>query len=289
MAVRPVFSVDSDFPFYRRREIEFTYHQGFATVQKQKNIAAIHTEYKIQYPEEKVLEISSKSMQEGGVGLSAFNLLTRVSSLNQRIPVETVYQAGKVFAGGGPYTDLMTMKPKDAKRDERLKTSGPFIGYEFEGEAIPTDPTNLFYDWLYIRALIEEENRKLAAILESYDAFTDIEFNPNKSLNSQARAAAIYISLKRADLLEQTEQIEDFRRLITGKIYAEEKKKGEKKKPEAGRFNIDSLKQGDTIVHPKFGEGRVTEIKGNIVMVAFRTDDKKLSLDFVKRHCEKKS
>ena len=36
-----------------------------------------------------------------------------------------------------------------------------------------------------------------------YDAFTDIEFNPQKSINCQAEAAAVYVSLRKQGLLEE--------------------------------------------------------------------------------------
>ena len=36
-----------------------------------------------------------------------------------------------------------------------------------------------------------------------YDAFTDIEFNPQKSINCQAEAVAIYVSLHRQGLLNE--------------------------------------------------------------------------------------
>ena len=44
---------------------------------------------------------------------------------------------------------------------------------------------------------------KLAAAVETYDAFTDIEFNPEKSLNCQAAAAALYRSLVHAGRLDE--------------------------------------------------------------------------------------
>ena len=37
----------------------------------------------------------------------------------------------------------------------------------------------------------------------AYEAFTDIEFNPDKSINCQARAAALYVSLRREGVLEK--------------------------------------------------------------------------------------
>ena len=133
--------------------------------------------------------------------LSAFNLKKFVPSLGYSVPVECVFQGGKVFAAGGPYTDLYTGTSRDAKRDPRLKESGSLKAFEFEGVRYPLQPTTAFYDWLYINALME--NPELAEELKQYDAFTDIEFNPDKSLNCQTRAAAIYVGLTRQVLLER--------------------------------------------------------------------------------------
>lgn len=36
-----------------------------------------------------------------------------------------------------------------------------------------------------------------------YNVFTDIEFNHKKSINCQARSAAIFVSLKRKGVLEE--------------------------------------------------------------------------------------
>ncbi len=87
--------------------------------------------------------------------MSAFNLEKYVPSLGKRIPLECVFQAGKVFENGGPYSDLLNVSSRDAKRDERLRMSGRIISFEFEGNRFPTKPKTLFYDWLYINARIE--------------------------------------------------------------------------------------------------------------------------------------
>ena len=48
-----------------------------------------------------------------------------------------------------------------------------------------------------------------------YDAFTDIEFNPQKSINCQAEAAALYVSLKRQSLLKEAlKSKEDFLNIV---------------------------------------------------------------------------
>ena len=50
----------------------------------------------------------------------------------------------------------------------------------------PLVPKNAFYDWLYIRALHALADWNSDKIL--YDTLTDIEFNPKKQINCQARA-----------------------------------------------------------------------------------------------------
>ena len=58
----------------------------------------------------------------------------------------------------------------------------------------------MFYTWLYLNALIQ--NQSLADELLDFDAFTDIEFNPKKSINCQAASAAIFKSLVSKSLIE---------------------------------------------------------------------------------------
>lgn len=62
------------------------------------------------------------------------------------------------------------------------------------------EPKDYFYNWLYINAL--SLNRELAVRILEYNAFTDIEFNPNKSINCQAKAAAIFVGLHESDKLK---------------------------------------------------------------------------------------
>ena len=211
MAQRPIFITRECAPYYECRNVEFTYNAGFAISQKQKNITAIHQAYLRQYPMKNILEISSKSLQPIGVALSAFNLLKYVPSLDKKIPVENVFQGGKVYALGGPFMDLYADTPKNAKRDERHKQSGRLIGFHYEGNAFPLSPTTAFYDWLYINALLE--NKDLAEEIVRFDAFTDVEFNPQKSLNCQAKAAAVFVSLCRAGKMDAVKNFDEFIKL----------------------------------------------------------------------------
>ena len=124
------------------------------------------------------------------------------------MPVENVFQTGKVFRNGGPYTDLLQVSPKEAKRDERLRTSGALIAFRYEGQDFPINPQTAFYDFLYINALIENET--LAQTVLEYDAFTDVEFNPDKSINCQAKSAAMFVSLSRLGLLNKVTEFYRF-------------------------------------------------------------------------------
>ena len=144
--------------------------------------------------------------------LSAFNLQKSVPSLGKCISVECIFQGGKVFTGGGPYTDLYVKSSREAKKDSRLKSSGMLKNFYFEGNTIPLLPKTAFYDWLYINALTE--NEELAQELLEYDSFTDVEFNPDKSLNCQAKAAAVYVALARLGLLEQVKEFDSFLKLF---------------------------------------------------------------------------
>ncbi len=172
MATRPVFLSKESYPFYSVCNVEFEFNRGMAPSQKKKNIEAIHSKFREICPEMKILEISSKSLQEEGVLLSAFNLKKFVPSVGEKLPVESIYHSAKVFENGKNYPDIMFKSPKDAKHDERLKNSGKIIGFRYEGKEIPSYPMNLFYDYLYISALAE--NPSLAEKILMYDAFTDI-------------------------------------------------------------------------------------------------------------------
>jgi len=42
-------------------------------------------------------------------------------------------------------------------------------------------------------------------LLDAYDTFTDIEFNPKRSFNCQARSCALFVALARKGLLGEAE------------------------------------------------------------------------------------
>ncbi|WP_306097370.1 DarT1-associated NADAR antitoxin family protein [Qipengyuania flava] len=217
MAKRPIFLPIFDGKrFVLERYVEFQWHSGFAKSQKQKSIRDLHAMAKEKWGVTRPLEISSKSEDELGVALSSFNLkFTTKKGLT--LTVESAFQGSKVFVDGGPFRDIFFKKPMDAKRDERLKSSGDLIGFSFFNEEWRLEPKTAFYDWIYINSLVKNESisRKVVEI----DCFTDIEFNPEKSINCQARSAALYCALFHADKLDfALSSRANFRSLYAGRV-----------------------------------------------------------------------
>ena len=130
-------------------------------------------------------------------------------------PVECAFQGSKVFELGGPFIDLFGKTSREAKRDERLRSSGRLIGFRFFKDKWNLEPQTAFYDWLYINAL--KKNPEVTEQLLDYSAFTDIEFNPERSINCQAYSVALYISLHKRGLLEDAMSSKEAFLRIVGK------------------------------------------------------------------------
>lgn len=209
MAKRPAFVPDIvGSTLVETRMVDFQYHSGFAVVQKQKSIASLHEAIRNTQNITQILEISSKSESELGVALSAFNLMMFDKKTNQKISVECAFQSSKVFENGGPFLDLLKVTSREAKKDERLKTSGQLKKFSFYGIDWALEPLTAFYDWLYINAL--NFNSEYHKELLKYEAFTDIEFNPEKSINCQAYSIAMFVSLSKRNLLDKIRDPQEF-------------------------------------------------------------------------------
>ena len=183
MANRPAFCIANQTIILKN--FEFTWYSGFARSQKQKSIASLHQEIIRNNPGAKPLEISTKSNSELGEKLSAFRLQ------HQGHFLENIFQSSKLFEQGGTYQDLLTVSPKEAKKDPRLRNSGRLTGFVFDHITWALEPKTAFYDYIYLKAvkdsLSTEEIRKII----DYNYFTDIEYNPNKGINTQARSVTI--------------------------------------------------------------------------------------------------
>lgn len=217
MAERPIFVPAPESPeLVKEVYFQIKWHSGFAAVQKEKNISELH-QAAARRGFKHLLEISSKSNSDRGQHLSAFYMKVKLSD-GREIPLECAFQGSKAFERGGPFTDLYWKEPKEAKRDPRLKESGPLKSFQFEGFAWPLEPKTVFYDWLYITFL--KRYRDWAPKLYAYGGFTDVEFNPHRSINCQARSCALFLSLMKMEVLDAaTQSPQDFIRMLTTSRY----------------------------------------------------------------------
>lgn len=199
MASRPIFTPSpSGKLLVLTHHVSFEWFPGMSLSQAQRSIMSLHANATRQVNVSKVLEISSKSLDELGVALSAFNLMIRTPK-GDEYSLECAYQSAKVFEHGGPFKDLRHMRSIDAKRDPRLLQNGRLTKFSIYGIDWDLQPRTAFYDWLYINAL--HKHPDLAEKVLSYRAFSDIAFNPERSINCQAYAAALYVSLHDRGLL----------------------------------------------------------------------------------------
>jgi hypothetical protein len=208
MARRPIYiPCFEDNLFVKTVFVDFKWHPGMAPSQRRKSVVELHDAAKANnictYP----LEISSKSLIELGIQLSAFNLTVEIDGDKRKCTVETAFQSSKVFRNGGPYIDLLYGTSRSAKKDPRLKESGDLIAFEFFGTRWPLEPRTAFYDWLYLNAL--RKNTWAVEQLDNYDAFTDIEFNPERSINCQAYSVALFKSLDGRNMLNNALESKD--------------------------------------------------------------------------------
>lgn len=202
MANRPVFmpSSRSDL-LVETAMVDFTWFPGMAPSQKQKSVQSLHEAAKQRLGIGKVLEVSTKSTIALGQALSAFNLQFKPESGGRTLSVEAMYQSSKVFVDGGPYVDIRGMPALAARQDPRLKSSGSLVCFRHNGIDWPLEPKTLFYDWLYLNVLHRQP--ELVSEAMQYQAFTDIEFNPKKSINCQAYSVALYCALARRELVAE--------------------------------------------------------------------------------------
>ena len=199
MAYRPVFYGDAF--GYKKYMIDFEFFTGFSLSQKQKSIQSLHNSIIRNFPERKILEVSSKSLDEIGRQASAFNLNVILKS-GKEFSVEQIFQGSKKFRRSGSQLHLIDqMTSKELKKYiGKVHQVDELVSFECFGQIFPLKPQTFFYNWLYINSL--HKNQLLANQIINYDTFTDIEFNPNKSKNCQAEACSIYVYLYKSNLLD---------------------------------------------------------------------------------------
>ena len=214
MTVRSVFLSKDHYPYFEEIYVDFEWFPGFALSQKRKCQIGLHQNFLRAYPDEKILEISGSSLFRLGGQLSAMNLRKRtavgVTSVESAFQSSRVYQDGKETIG--PFPEWLFLPGKECKKLVKEKSRGLHsYRYVFGDEVFyaPDFHISLFYDYLYLNALLEPENEAVRAALcdGGYTAFTDLA---TKSLNSQARSCAIFAGLRKAGLTQRVKSAEDY-------------------------------------------------------------------------------
>lgn len=218
MARRSVFVNKDYYPFFKEIQVDFDWFPGFALAQKRKSQISLHQNFLRTYPDEKVLEISSASLYSLGSALSAINMSKQTKE--GLTTVESAFQSSRIYGEGkdktGPFPEYLFLPGKECKKRVKELSRG-MISYRYSFDNMfffaPAHHISLFYDYLYLNALCEDENRNAADMLLSvgYTAFTDLA---TRSLNCQARSASIFISLVHNGLIDKVKDYDSYLNLF---------------------------------------------------------------------------
>ena len=188
MAIRPIYISTNiiENPFIEK-DVSFEWVKGMSYTQKCKRRDSMYKAISNMnlYYMDKVLEVSTKSNKELGVNLSALKLTIPLTSGREET-VENIYQSSKVL-------------------DENNKIKE----FKFHNTIFEKDPYSMYYDYLYMLGLYC--HKEYHEELSNYGIFTDIEFNPKKQLNTQARAVAIWNTLYRNNMTNILENQNEFK------------------------------------------------------------------------------
>jgi len=186
-----------------REDFDIKWVSGLSLPQKQKNIETLHHAISERFSVEldRILEVSTKSKTEIGRLLSSFSLKLKINNFDYAF--ESVYQSSKVFQDGLfdtlQYEEWLILDGYEAKkRSQKIKL--PLAEFRYNQRSFPLEPKTMFFDWLYI-SCIEQYN--LSFLIKQYDYFTDIEFNPEKMVSTQANALCKYKWLVEHNLIEE--------------------------------------------------------------------------------------
>lgn len=218
MAEKSVFISKEEYPFFEEVHVNIDWFGGFALSQKRKCQIGLHQNFLMEYPKEKILEISSSSLMSLGAKLSAMHLSKR--TLKGITTVESAFQSSRIYGDGakriGPFPEYRFLPGRECKKlvKEAAKEMHSYQ-YELDGLTFyaPAHHISQFYDFLYLNALLEPENEEVKNKLlqEKYTAFTDLA---TKSLNCQARSAAIFVGLVRAGMIDEVRDYDSYLKLF---------------------------------------------------------------------------
>jgi hypothetical protein len=201
MVIRSVYYIKNNSVVKENFDIKWV--SGLALTQKQQNIETLHYAISDRFSVEpdRILEVSTKSKTEIGRLLSSFNITLKINDHDYAF--ESVYQSSKVFQDGIfdtlQHEEWLKLDGYEAKkRSQEIKL--PLVEFKFNQRSFSLEPKTMFFDWLYISCI---KRYDLSFLINQYDYFTDIEFNPEKMVSTQANALCKYKWLIEHNLVEE--------------------------------------------------------------------------------------
>ena len=211
MAEKSVFISKVEYPFFEEVHVNIDWFGGFALSQKRKCQIGLHQNFLMEYPKEKILEISSSSLMSLGAKLSAMHLSKR--TLKGITTVESAFQSSRIYGDGakriGPFPEYRFLPGRECKKlvKEAAKEMHSYQ-YELDGLTFyaPAHHISQFYDFLYLNALLEPENEEVKNKLlqEKYTAFSDLA----------TKSAAIFVGLVRAGMIDEVRDYDSYLKLF---------------------------------------------------------------------------
>lgn len=221
MAIRGVFVPKDTYPYVEEVPVEFDWFGGFAVAQKQRCATSLHLTFLARNTGAKPIEISGASGYSLGQKLSAMNLRKWSRTANSYVCLESAFQSSRIYVTSdnnriGPLTQYLKSDGKVAKSAVKKASQGIICSeYLFDGMRFPVPDfhISLFYDYLYLNALLEDANRDVALQLLTggFNAFSDLA---TKALNTQARSCALFVSLSRLGLIDRVRDYNAFMELF---------------------------------------------------------------------------
>lgn len=223
MAKRYIYYIGDDNK-YHQELIDFKWFPGLSKSQYKKSSSSLINVFNKKHSNDNlsVLEISTASNNHLGIKCSAFNL--RVIASNSKVyTVEQIFQAAKYFDGDSDEVQekralqiLNKKSPYGAKKLTReLGQKQKLVKFRIEGKNYVTCPQTAFYNWVYVNVLYK--HKELAEGICKYQGFSDIYFNPKRSINTQAEACARYVYLVKTGMLDHAlESFDNFIRDVYG-------------------------------------------------------------------------
>lgn len=209
MEVRSVYSTRKEAPYYYEHCIEVPRNKKEDVMGT--NAELLHAAFQHLVHDKKVIEFSSKSDHKSVKKLLPGKLTKVVDG--KKMTINKIFKtAERVSSDDSSANNIIVNVVNKTVVEVAARKEPKTIGYKYDGHIFSSRPRQMFYNYLYINALLEHQDRM--AYLAEYDAFSDVQVASSSGNPVPAQAVAIYVSLARLGLLEKVRDPEEFEALF---------------------------------------------------------------------------